>query len=81
MDNSEPEPCRIWDLVPVKVKNFATSSSLTSEKFQSHPPNKESMENHRWTCSHLTAERDNDFRTTVVEVTTVTARKKYRPEN
>jgi len=84
MDNSKVEPCRIWELIPVKVDDFApqpSSSSMHQRDSCSAPPYEANTGNRCCSCSHLTTETDDDgFGTTVVEVTTVTTRKKYRVE-
>jgi len=90
MENSKPELCRIWKLVPVKfekVDSQPSSSSSSSSSSVPHrdpsptPPYEEKAGNYRCTCSHLTTEPGDDgFGTTVIEVTTVTTRKKYRLE-
>ena len=85
MDNSNLEPCRIWELVPIKVQNVASqssSSSVPQRDFSPIPPYEENAGNNCYTCSHLTTEPGDDgFGTTVIEVTTVTTRKKYRLED
>ena len=85
MDNGKLEPCRIWELVPVNVDNFAPQPSSTSvhpRDSGSAPPYEANMGNRCCTCSHLTTEADDDgFGTTVIEVTTVTTRKKYRVDD
>ena len=85
MDNGRPEPCRIWELIPVKVDDFAprpSSSSVPMRDRSSVPPYEANPGNNCCTCSHVTTEPDNDgFGVTVTEVTTVTTRKKYRVED
>ena len=87
MENTKPETCRIWKLVPVKIEKVASqgpssSSSVPQGESSPTPPYEENAGNHCYTCSHLTTEPGDDgFGTTVVEVTTVTTRKKYRLED
>ena len=84
MDDSRPEPCRIWKLVPVRVENFGrqSPSSFMPTRDSSVPPHEEKAGNYRCTCSHLTTELGDDgFGTTVTEVTTVTTRRRYRLED
>jgi len=85
MDNGKLEPCRIWELIPVKVDAFIpqpSSSSAYPRDSSSAPPYGANTGNRCCTCSHLTTEADDDgFGTTVVEVTTVTTRKKYWVED
>ena len=84
MDNVKPEPCRVWELVPVNVDGAAPqqSSSLgTQRNCSAAPPYQERAGNHCCTCSHVASEPNDDgYGKTVVEVTTVTTRKKYRVE-
>ena len=83
MDNSKFEACRIWELVPVKVDNPATrpSSSSVPPRDSGPLPPYEGNTGNRCTCSHVTTEPGDDgFGTTVIEVTTVTTRRKYRLE-
>jgi hypothetical protein len=83
MENNKPEPCRIWELVPVKVEDVAPQSSSGPQR-DSSPTHlyEENTGNQCCSCSHLTTEPgDDDFGTTVIEVTTVTTRKKYRFED
>ncbi|KAF9649761.1 hypothetical protein BDM02DRAFT_1746722 [Thelephora ganbajun] len=84
MDNGKPEPCRIWELVPVKVDNFPAqpSSSGSQRDFNPVPPYEENPGNHCCTCSHVTTEPDDGgYGTTIIEVTTVTTRRKFRLED
>lgn len=85
MENTKPEPCRIWKLVPVRVDNLARQPSLSSFatlRDTIDPADEENVGVNCCTCSHLAAEpSDGGFGTTVVEVTTVTTRKKYRLED
>lgn len=85
MDNNKPEPCRIWELVPVKVENVASqssSSSMPQRDYSPVPSYEENAGNRCCTCSHLTTEPGDDgFGTTVIEVTTVTTRRKYQLED
>ena len=84
-DRDGLEPCRIWELVPVKVENFAaqpSSSSMHRMDSDPIPPYEEKPGNYSCTCSHLNTEPSDDgFGTTVIEVTTVTTRKKYRRDD
>jgi len=82
MDNGRPEPCRMWELIPAEVNNLARQPS----SFPRPPRYSNSVEenggNHCCTCSHLTTEPGDDgFGTTVIEVTTVTTRRKYLLED
>ncbi|KAF9649758.1 hypothetical protein BDM02DRAFT_3128122 [Thelephora ganbajun] len=84
MGNSKPGPCRIWELIPVNVDNLPAQPPSSGSRMDSNsvPPYEESPGNHCCTCSHVTTEPgDGDFGTTVIEVTTVTTRKKYRLED
>jgi len=84
MENSKPEPCRIWELVPIKVENSAAQSLSSSvpQRDSSPIPPYEKTGNQCCTCSHvLTGCDDDGAGTTVIEVTTVTTRKKYRLED
>ena len=82
MDNGKLESCRIWELIPVKVDDFASQPSSSSRDSGSAPPYEADTGNRCSTCSHLTTETGDDgFGTTVIEVTTVTTRKKYRVED
>lgn len=83
MDDSRPEPCRTWKLVPVRVENFARQSppSFMPTTDSSVPPYEEKIGNHRCTCSRLTELGDDGFGTTVTEVATVTTRRRYRLED
>lgn len=46
------------------------------------PPYEEKPGNYSCTCSHLNTEPSDDgFGTTVIEITTVTTRKKYRRDD
>ena len=88
MENTKPELCRIWKLVPVKFEKVdsqpsasSSSSSVPQRDSSPTPPYEEKAGDHRCTCSHLTTEPGDDgYGTTVIEVTTVTTRKKYRLE-
>ena len=85
MDNARPEPCRIWELIPVKVNNFNSQPSSSKSRTDPNdvPPYEEpATGDHSCTCSHTTTEPSDDgYGTTVIEVTTVTTRKKYRVED
>jgi len=82
MYNSKPESCRIWELVPVKFENFASQSSSSSgpaRDYSPTPPYEQTPGNNCGTCSHVTTEPGDDgYGTTVIEVTTVTTRRKFR---
>ena len=84
-DNGKFEPCRIWELIPVKVDDFHSESSSSRSRTDSSavPPYEEpATGEHCCTCSHsTTGPSDDDYGTTVIEVTTVTTRKKYRVED
>ena len=81
MDNAKFEACRVWELVPVKVDNFAAQSSSSCGSGPL-PPYEGNVGDHCCNCSHITTEPGDDgFGTTVIEVTTVTTRKKYRVED
>jgi len=85
MANTKSEPCRIWELVPVKIENVASqpsSSSVPQRDSSPIPSYEENAGTHCCTCSHRTTEPSDDgFGTTVIEVTTVTTRNKYRLED
>ena len=85
MDNNKFQACRVWELIPVEVDGFSaqpSSSTVPPKGSSSLPPYEMNSGNGSCTCSHLTKEPDNDgFGTTVIEVTTVTTRKKYRVED
>lgn len=84
MANHRFQPCRVWELIPVKVHDPAPqpSTSFAAQGTSSAvPPYEERPGNHCCSCSHVTKEPvDDGYGTTVVEVTTVTTRKKYRVE-
>jgi len=83
MDNGKPEPCRVWELIPVKLESSSQPSSSFGVQSSSStaPPYEERTGNQCCTCSHVTAEPGDDgYGTTVTEVLTVTTRKKYRVE-
>lgn len=85
MQNTWPEQCRIWELTSVKFDDVAArqpSSSELPRDSTSAPPYEADTGNHCCSCSHVVTEPNDDgFGTTVVEVTTVTTRKKYRVED
>jgi len=85
MDNGKLEACRIWELIPVKVDDFdpqPSSSSTHPRDSGSAPPYEANTGNSCCSCTHLATQTDDDgFGTTVIEVTTVTTRKKYRVED
>ena len=86
MDNNKFQACRVWELIPIEVDKFAgaqpSSSSLPPRVSNSLPLYEGNMGNGHCTCSHLTTEPDGDgVGTTVIEVTTVTIRKKYWVED
>jgi hypothetical protein len=87
MDNGRPEPCRIWELIPVKVDSFNSRPSSSKSRMDSSsavPPYEEHAASgeHSCTCSHAATEPSDDgYGTTVIEITTVTTRKKYRVED
>lgn len=83
MENAKFEACRVWELVPVEVANFASNPSPSHSRMDSSavPPYEEPARNNCCTCSHVVTEPGDDgYGTTVVEMTTVTTRKKYRLE-
>jgi len=85
MDNAKFQACRVWELIPVEVSESATypsSSTVHPRGSTALPPYDGNTGSGSCTCSHLTTEPGDDgFGTTVIEVTTVTTRKKYRVEN
>ena len=86
MNNTWAEQCRIWELILVKVENFAPQPSSSSipagPGSTSTPPYEQNPGKKRCTCSHVTTEPgDGGYGTTVVEVTTVTTQGKYRLDN
>ena len=83
MDNSGFQACRVWELIPVRIGDpTAQSSSPVLRDPGPLPPYEENTGNHSCTCSHIATETGDDgFGTTVIEVTTVTTRKKYRLED
>jgi len=85
MDNSRFQACRVWELIPVEVDGFTpqpSSSTVPPRVSGSLPPYDGNTRNGSCTCSHITTEAGDDgYGTTVIEVTTVTTRKKYRVED
>ena len=81
MDNSKFGACRVWELIPVGVDSLAarsSSSSMLLRDSSPSPPYEGNVGECCYACSHLIENLgDGDFDTTVVEVTTVTTRKKY----
>jgi hypothetical protein len=78
MRHDASQACRIWELV--RVENARQSPpSFVPRRDSSAPPYEESTGDHTCTCSHLITEPGEDgFGTTVIEVNTVTTRRKYR---
>jgi len=85
MDNSKFAACRIWELIPATLDNFThqpSSSFVARGDPGAAPPYEERTGNRCCTCSHVTtAPADDGYGTTVIEVTTVITRKKYRVED
>ena len=85
MDNGRFEACRIWELIPVKVNNSdprPSSSSAPPRDSSPLPSYEGNTGTNCCTCfHHRTEPSDDGFGTTVIEVTTVTTRKKYRVED
>lgn len=87
MENSNPETCWIWELIPVGIHDRESPTTQQSTP-SAHPkdsvlapPYEASTGNRCRTCSHVTTEtEDHGFGTTVTEVATVTTRIKYRVE-
>ena len=78
MENSKPEACRIWELLRVETPAGRPTPSYVPQRDASAPPYEEHTGD-TCTCSHLTTEPSEDgFGTTVIEVTTVTTRRKFR---
>ena len=84
-DNGKFEPCRIWELIPVKVDDSHSEPSSSRPRTDSSavPPYEEPATGENCcTCSHsTTGPSDDGYGTTIIEVTTVTTRKKYRVED
>ena len=82
MENTRFQACRVWELIPVKVDNFAvwySSPPVSPRGFIPLPPYEEKGGDDSCTYSHVTTEPDDgSLGTTVTEVTTVTTRKRYR---
>ena len=87
MYNKKFESCRVWELIPVRFDNDSTaqpssSSVPTRDLVSPLPPYERNTGNDSCACSHVTTEPGDDgLGTTVIEVTTVTTRKKYRVED
>lgn len=81
MENGRFEACRVWELIPVEVGDFPAQPFSTSVPPRDSPY-EGSTGDRCSTCSHLTTETGDDgLGTTVVEVTTVITRRKYRLED
>lgn len=84
VDNSKIQPWRVWELILVRIDNSTTpsSSSVIPRNPAPLPPYEGNTGNRSCACSHTVMEPGDDgFGTTVIEVTTVTTRKKYRLED
>jgi len=80
--NNNPEPCRIWELIPVEIENLPGHgpSPAAVPRGPSAPPYEENARNNCCACTHRTDEPSDDgYGTTVIEV--VTTRRKYRLED
>ena len=84
VDNSKIQPWRVWELILVRIDNSTTPSSpsVIPRNLAPLPPYEGNTGNRSCACSHTVMEPgDEGFGTTVIEVTTVTTRKKYRLED
>ena len=82
MENNKPEPCRVWELIPVKIEDLPGHKSppATLPRGPNAPPYEQNAVNNCCACTHRIDEPSDDgYGTTVIEV--VTTRRKYRLED
>jgi len=74
---------RVWKLIPVKVEGVFTPSRPSSGALGSGslPPYREDATGQPSAHAHRTESGNDDFGTTVAEVTTITTRKRYRVQD